>query len=457
MRLATLLGPDLRDTLEHEPEVLRDALDEFHAEDVAELIGDLPLEDAVALMRALPDEFGAGVLERLSGEKQVELLAALGVESSAPILTEMAPDDRVDLIQDLPSELAETILEHIEKQEPEIAVETRELGAMDEETAGGIMTPAFVALPPDTKIWKAIEEVRRMSREGLAETIYYVYVTAYGGQLVGVVSLRDLILADPSQTLEDTMTEHVVRVKLDDDQEVVARTIAKYDLNVMPVVDEHGILRGVVTVDDVVDVLVDEATEDAHKMGGVVPLEDSYFQTGFLEFIWKRAVWLIILFGGQLLTATVMERHEATLATLASLVIFIPLIISTGGNSGSQSSALIIRAIAVGEVHLKDWWRVLFREAGIGFVMGLVLGGVGFARAWYVGDMPDTHLAITVTASIVAVCTLGTTMGSLLPLVIHRVGLDPAVSSTPFIASLVDVLGLLVYFTLAQTIFAVAF
>ena len=191
-------------------------------------------------------------------------------------------------------------------------------------------------------------------------------------------------------------------------------------------------------------------------MGGVVPLEDSYFDTGFGEFIWKRAIWLVILFGGQLLTATVMEHHDATMAAVTGLVVFIPLIIATGGNSGAQSSTLVIRAMAVGEMKPQDWMKVVWREAGIGLSIGLVLGGVGFARAWFVGDGGDSDLGITVGASIVAVVTLGTLSGSLLPLAIRRLGFDPAVSSTPFIASLVDVLGLLVYFAIAQLVFGLA-
>ncbi len=457
MRLASLLGPDLADTLATEPEALVEALDEFHPEDVAEILDDLELADAVALMRVLPDDFAADVMERLDSERQVEILHGLGVRESIPVVAEMAPDDRVDLVQDLPDSLAENLLELLEAEDPEAAEETRELGQHDEETAGGLMTPDVVALPPETKIWKAIDEVRRLSHEGDVETISYVYVTAYGGQLVGVLSLRDLILADPSQTLSDVMTEHVVRVKVDADQEQVARTIAKYDINAIPVVDEHGILSGVVTVDDVVDVMVEEATEDAQKMGGVVPFEESYFQTGLVEFVWKRAVWLIILFGGQLLTATVMEQHEGTMATLAGLVVFIPLIISTGGNSGTQSSTLVIRGLAVGEMTPGDWSRILGRELVIGITIGFVLGGVGFARAWFVGDDASLQLALTVTLSITAVTTLGTTMGSLLPLLIRRIGFDPAVSSTPFIASLVDVLGLLIYFSIAQWVFAMVF
>ncbi len=456
MRLANLLGPDLRATLATEPEALREALEEFHAEDIAEILDDVPIEDAVALMRILPDEAAAEVLERLRPERQVEVLHRLGAEDAVPLLGEMSPDDRVDLVQELPDELAAELLERLEAEEPEAFEEVVELRGYEEDSAGGLMTTDFVSLPPETKVWEAIEELRRLSREEEVETIYVIYVLAYGDKLVGVVSLRDLILADPGQTLEDVMTENVVRAHPDDDQEMVAETMARYDLSTLPVVDEQGRMLGVVTVDDVFDVVIEEATEDAQLMGGVVPLEDSYFQTGFFTFIRKRAAWLVVLFLGQLLTATVMEEHAGTLGAMAGLVLFIPLIIATGGNSGAQSSTLIIRALAVGELTPGDWWRVMMRELGIGVALGVVLGLIGFLRAFFVGDATARLLAITVAASIVAIVTMGTLMGSLLPLGIKRLGLDPAVSSTPFIASLVDVLGLLLYFGMANLVLALA-
>jgi len=455
MRLATLLGPDLKATLATEPEAIREALEEFHPEDVAEILGEVPIEDAAALMRVLPEAEAADLLERLQPERQLELVEHLGLEDSIPILGEMAPDDRVDLVQDLPDELAADLLQRLEAEEPEAWEEALELRGYGEDTAGGLMTTEFVSLPPEQKVWEAIEELRRLSREEEVETIYVVYVVAYGGKLLGVVSLRDLILADPGQTLEDVMTENVVRVQPDDDQEAVADTMARYDLSTLPVVDNQGVMLGVVTVDDVFDVVIEEATEDAQMMGGVVPLEDSYFGTGFVTFIRKRAAWLFVLFLGQLITANVMESHEVTLGAMTGLVLFVPLIIATGGNSGAQSSTLIIRALAVGELTPADWWRVMIREMGIGVALGLVLGVVGFARAWFAGDDGDV-LAMTVAASIVAIVTMGTLLGSLLPLGTKRLGMDPAVSSTPFIASLVDVVGLLLYFGVANLFLSLA-
>ena len=457
MRLAQLFGPDLAETLALDPEALREALEDVHPEDVAEILEELPEDAAAKVLRALPPDFAAEVVERLRSELQVEILSVLEHAETVALLSEMSADDRVDVLQQLPEPAAAELLKHFEEYEPEVAEEIRELAIFEEDTAGGLMTTECVKLAPDMKVWKAIEEVRRLSHEEEVETVYYIYVVAYGDKLVGVLSLRDLILSEPSQVLEDVMTENVVRILATDDQEKVATLIAKYDFSVLPVVDDNGVMLGVVTIDDVVDVVIEEATEDAQMMGGVLPLEDSYLGTGFFTFIRKRAIWLIVLFFGQLLTATVMERHQASLTHMMSLVLFIPLIISAGGNSGSQSSSLIIRAIAVGELAPRDWLRIMGRELGMGISLGLILGVVGFLRALFV-DEPDHRipLALAVSTSIVAVVTLGTLSGSLLPLAIKRIGLDPAVSSTPFIASLVDVLGLMIYFALAGAILHVA-
>ena len=303
-----------------------------------------------------------------------------------------------------------------------------------------------------------MQAARQLGRQDLAEILYYIYVSGSHGQLVGVVSLRDMILAEPNQPLADVMTDNVFAVNTSDDQEKVAHAIARYDLAALPVVNDQGRMLGVVTVDDLVDVVIEEATEDAQKMGGVVPLEDSYFQTGWAEFVWKRGTWLVLLFVAQLLTATVIDRNRDILAASVELVLFIPLIIASGGNAGSQSSTLIIRAMAVGELTPRDWARVLGRELLIGLSLGVALGIIGFARGWFAGEAVDPlALATAIGTSVLAIVTLSTMIGSLLPLLIKRVGLDPAVSSTPFIASVVDVLGLIVYFSVAQLILFTVF
>lgn len=449
MRLATLLGPDLKAMIA-DPEALSEAFEEFHPEDVAELLEDLPEDDVVLLLEALPTEIGADVIERLTPERQLVVLRGVKQEAAAELLTEMDPDDRADFFEDLEEKEAETFLASLH---PEVVEETQELLGWGPETAGGLMTTDYVGLSPETKVWEAIDEVRRLSAEGNAETVSYIYVVGFGDKLLGVVSLRDLILTDPGQELAHIMVEKVVHVEPTDDQEEVARVIARYDLTAVPVVDDLEGLLGVVTVDDVVDVVVEEATEDQHKMGGVVPLEDSYFSTGLLENMWKRGAWLIVLFLGQLLTATVMEANDEVLRATMELAVFIPLIIASGGNAGSQSATLIIRAMALDQAQPGDWLKVFSRELAIGVGLGLILGGMGFARAWFAGEMvAPFQLATAVGTSILAIVALSTVVGSLLPMLIQRVGLDPAVSSTPFIASVVDVLGLIVYFGLASWI-----
>lgn len=453
MRLARLIGPDLEYAIAIGPEAVREAVSEFHPEDIAELLEDLSPKEAVLLVRALPTETAADVVERLSPRRQVLVFNAIATARAVELLSEMDPDDRVDLLQELEEDDARSLLLALERREPEAAEEVRELVHYEPETAGGLMTTEFASLPPDTKVWEAIDAARRLGREELAEMLYYIYVCEPDGKLLGVVSLRDLILSDPGQSLSEVMTGNVFAVRTSDDQEKVAHEIARYDLAALPVLDDHGRMLGVVTVDDVVDVVIEEATEDAQMMGGVVPLEDSYFQTGWAEFVWKRGSWLVLLFVAQLLTATVIQENQDVLAATVELVLFIPLIIASGGNAGSQSSTLVIRAMAVGELKPADWAKVLGRELLIGLSLGVALGLIGFARGWFAGEtVAPLAIATAVGASILAIVTLSTMIGSLLPLLIRRAGLDPAVSSTPFIASVVDVLGLIVYFAVAQVI-----
>jgi len=459
MRLATLLGPDLQDALETDPEGLRGALEDFHPEDIAEVVEDLDLELTLSLLPSIPDELAAAVLERLPSDLQTEIIERLSLEDATEILIEMDPDDLVDVVQELRDErppLAEDLLARIEVADPEIAEDVRELSAYASDVAGGLMTTEYVGLEPDTKVWQAIERVRQASREGEVETVYYTYIV-YGTKLVGVISLRDLILSDTSQELTDVMADNVVSVRAEDDQEVVARTIAKYDFTALPVVDDQGNMLGLVTVDDVVDVVIEEATEDAHKMGAVSALDEGYFETNLFAHFKSRVTWLSLLFVGGFLTASVMERFTAQLSAAITLAVFVPLTISSGGNSGSQSAALIIRSLAIGELAPRDWLRVLRREVLVSLALGVVLGALGFARAYFAataGEDPVT-LGLAVSLSTVGVVLVGSLCGSLLPLAIQRIGWDPAVSSTPFIASLSDVVGLLIYMNVAGWILGV--
>lgn len=454
MRLEDVFGEDVEAALSRDPALLDERLREFHPEDVADMLEPLDVEHAVTVVRALESSFAASVVEALELEQRHAVLETMNASRAAGLLSELPPDDRIDLVQELPEPLSETLLRALEKSDAEAAQEVRELGVYAEDTAGGLMTLDFVALPPDVTVEMAIEAVREASAEDEIETIFYLYVL-YGETLVGVVSLRELLLAKPRRTLEEIMTSKVVRLSPHDDQEQVAQVMARYNLSALPVVNEDGHMLGLVTVDDVVDVVIEEATEDAQMMGGTLPLEEGYFETGFWTFLRKRVTWLLILFVGQMLTATVMESYD--IATFAGLVVFIPLIISSGGNSGAQSSTLIIRGLAIGEIRPRDWFRIFGRELAMGISLGVLLGAIGFLRARFIGDEASLDLALTVSASIMAVVTLGTLSGSLLPLAIDRFGFDPAVSSTPFIASLVDVVGLILYFLIAGIIFGITF
>ena len=453
MRVSKLLTPDLKTTLEEEPEQLQDALSEVHPEDIAAvLVDELPPEQAAEVVKRLPLEQAAEVLERLPEELRISILAHFKPETSADLLSEMAPDDRADLVNELPASLRESILSELQKYEPEVAEETRVLASYGEDTAGGIMTTEFLSRGPGMSCQKAIEEVRRMAQEQNPEQIYSLYVLD-AGRLVGVLSLRDLILGEPSASIAMYVTDNVVKVSPETDQEEVARTFAKYDLTAVPVVDHAGQMLGVVTIDDVVDVVIEEASEDAQKMAGVVPVDKSYLDITFLTFVRSRVTWLVVLFFGELLTANVMRHYESEIAALIDLVIFVPLIISSGGNSGSQSSSLIIRALALGQIAPGDWIKVFWRELRVGITLGILLSLVGFARTILLGESAQPLvMGIVVGTSLIAVVTLGTLVGSLMPLLIKRLGLDPAVSSTPFVASLVDVFGLAVYFTVSRLV-----
>ncbi|HET6336807.1 MAG TPA: magnesium transporter [Polyangiales bacterium] len=450
--------PFLKPTLEHAPEQLEDALSEVHPEDIAAVLAEeLSIEQAALVVAHLPIEQAAAVLERLPEELRVTLITQLRPQTSAEMITEMSADDRADLMNELPDTLRESILSELSKFEPEVAEETRVLASYGEDTAAGIMTTEYIALGPGMSCEKAIAEVRRLAREQEPELIYTLYVVETG-RLVGVLSLRDLILGEPSAPIAIYMNDGIVKVAPETDQEEVARTIAKYDLAAVPVVDESGQMLGVVTVDDVVDIVMEEADEDAQKMGGMEALDMPYLETRLGDMIRKRAGWLAVLFLGEMLTASAMSRYEDEIAKAVVLALFVPLIISSGGNSGSQAATLVIRAMAVGHVRLSDFWRIARREFVAGLALGLILATIGAIRilAWeamFHSYGPHYRsVALVVAISLVGVVMWGTLAGSMLPFAIRKCGFDPASASAPFVATLVDVLGLVIYFTVAQII-----
>jgi magnesium transporter len=455
MQVGKLLGPDVQFALTREPEGVAEAIQELHVQDLAELLGELSDEQVAQLLGMLPIDVSADVLCRIQPEQSGQVMALLAESRAAQVLGAMAADDRADLLQQLEPETAERLLQNLGTRAPEVAEETRALFGYGEDTAGGIMTTEYVAFGPELTVGQALERVRQIARQRALEVVYYAYVVAYE-RLMGVVSLRDLLLARDNELVSDVMTSNVVSVQASTDQEEVARTITKYELAAMPVVEGDGRLIGIVTIDDVVDVIREEASEDQQKMAGLVPTEEKYFDIGFRANVRSRVTWLTVLFVLQFLTTSVMKAFEGQVSLVMDLILFVPLIISSGGNSGSQSSSLIIRAIALGEMTPRDWPRVLGKELLIGIALGALLSFAGFARA-ILGSSPHVAyaMAFTVAASVIAVVTLGTLVGSLMPLAIKKLGLDPAVSSTPFVASIVDVIGLCLSFPVARIVFAI--
>ncbi len=453
MRLSHLLGPDLKMVLKEDPEQVRMLLDEIHPEDLADLVADLEPDDRAQIMARMPAADAAPIFERLEPDEQEELVETMPPESVARIASEMEPDDRADLFSLLPDAVGDELLKSLEKVDPEAAEEVREIEKYPETAAGHLMTTKYVSVPPLTRVAQALDEVRAFVKEYPDSPIYNVYLMGEADKLQGLASLRELIAADASALMDDVVRTNIISVPPDMDQEEVARRMAKYDLAVMPVVDASGALLGVITIDDIVDVLTQEGTEDVQKIGGVEPLDVPYFQTSFFEFIKKRGVWLVILFVEEFFTQTALRYYDPVFEAIKGASYYVPLLISTGGNSGSQSSTLIIRGMAVGEIKPKDWWRILFREAGMGLVLGSGLGTIGFFRVLMYRDQ-HVAFALTVALTLVGIVMTGCTVGSLLPLVLKRLGFDPATSSTPFIASLVDVLGIIIFVHVAKIVMA---
>jgi magnesium transporter len=444
LRLSNLLAPDLVETLKQDPAQAAELAEELHAADLAELIDGLPDESAVLMLDALPEHHAAAALDAIKGSRRADLFQRLDRSKAARVADGMSADERADLFQSLPEDVRADLLTRMPKAASQ---DVRELLRYPENTAGGRMTTDFATLSPLLTVERAIEEVRRIAEE--KETINEVYVVDPNGTLVGALSLRTLVLARAGQTLSAVMDADVVSVPPNMDQEDVARLFEHYELLAVPVVDEARKLLGIVTVDDVVTVLKQEQAEDIQKLGAMRPIEEGYFQTDFWTFVRKRAGWLIVIFMGEILTASVLEHYEAARKAFSSIEVFVPLIISSGGNTGSQASSLIIRGLALGEFAVGDAVKILAREARVGLMLGAILGVIGVLRAVFVGHSGGGGMAAAVGIALIACVTFGSIVGALLPLLIKRLGFDPAVSSGPFIASLVDVAGIVIYLKIA--------
>ncbi len=444
-----LLLPDIRQMLENRQWVeLRDAVDEIQVAELADLLMELDLADQVVFFRILPRHISAETFAYLDPEYQNSLLAALTAEETRHLLANLAPDDRTILLEELPGQVVQRLLNLLSPQDLK---EVRQLLGYPEDSVGRLMTPDYVAVRANWTVQQALDHIRQAGKA--SETVNVIYVTDTKWTLLDALDLAHLILAKPDDTVEDLMDGQFVSIEATADQESAVDLLKKYDRIALPVVDSSGILLGIVTVDDIIDVAEEEATEDFQKLGGVAVLDKSYLSSDVWTMFRKRGGWLAVLFLGQMLTASAMERFEGQLDTLLVLAIFIPLIISSGGNSGSQATSLIIRAMAVGELTMADWWNVMRREAVVGLVLGVFLACIGMVRVlgweylgWYDYGGQSVLVALTVAVALVGVVSWGSLVGSMLPFLLRRLGLDPATSSAPFVATLVDVTGLLIYF-----------
>jgi len=432
----------------------REAESEFGlaADDLRETWRLLAPDDRLEAFLDLPRPEAEDFFLDLSARDQYEMLVAIASEQRRSWMRLLPPDDAADLVQEADDEQRVSLLSLLDEQTRR---EVLALLAYAEDDAGGLMNPRFARVRADVKVDEAISYLRKQAREKL-ENVYYVYVNDADQRLVGVVSLRELFAAASERTVREVMATDLVTARPEMDQEELGKLFAEHDLQAIPVVDAEGRMQGIVTVDDIVDVIQEEATEDIQKIGGTQALEAPYLEVRFRTMLQKRVVWLMVLFVGELLTATAMGRFEDEIAKAVVLSVFIPLIISSGGNSGSQASTLVIRAMALSEVTLADWWRVMHRELIQGAAIGSILGAIGMGRVFLWEGLfhaygPHTmNLAITVAVSVAGVVLFGTLSGSMLPFLLKRAGLDPASASAPFVATMVDVTGIVIYFSIAS-------
>jgi len=451
MRVSNLVLPDIREVLHTAPGELADALADFHPADLAEIVADLEPEDAMATLHAVPLDVVPAMFEYLDPSQRAQLIGALPLATAATIAEQMSADERADLLGEIPEDLRESLLA---RMHPDESREVARLLEYPPNCAGGLMTTEYLSFPAHLSAGELLDRIRQAAPQ--TESIYTAYLTSEPSHhLAGVVSLRDILMNDPRRPATEFMVENVVTVLPDTDQEEVARLISKYDLISVPVVDPQGRVLGVVTVDDVIDVLQEESTEDIQRIAAVTPTEEPYLSSSFWDMLRRRAGWLTVLFVGEMLTTSAMSYFEDEIERALILAVFVPLIISSGGNSGSQATSLVIRALAVGEIRLRQWAQVLGREMITGVALGGMLGLIAFVRIALLPGGAETYgphfglIGLTVATSLVGVVTLGTTVGSMLPLLLRRAGFDPATASAPFVATLVDVTGVVIYFTTA--------
>lgn len=465
---AELIQPEVEELVrEGAYSELRAALKGIPSADVADILSSLEPDQAAVCFRFLPRDDAGEVFAYLEPELQEQVVAKLG-DSALRVVEGMSADDRVRLLDELPAEVAQRLIASLPTEERK---QTQAILGYPPGSVGRLMTPDYIRLRPEWTLQYALDHIRRYGKD--AETINVMYVVDDRGVLIDDIRLRSILLNDPTHTVESLMTRNYIALKADQPQEEAVRVMARYDRIALPVVDSRGVLLGIVTIDDVQDVAEEEATEDIQKMGGMEALAEPYTTISLPRLVRKRVTWLAVLFVGEMFTQTAMAGFEDELQRAAILSTFVPLIVSSGGNSGSQATSLIIRAMAVGEITVSDWWRVFRRELAAGILLGLILGAIGVIRihiwgwlGWFAqknehGEMLSESLkvqehyhifSICIGVAVLGVVLWGTLVGSMLPFLLKKIKLDPATSSAPFVATLVDVIGVLIYLGAAVAI-----
>lgn len=452
--IGNLLRPELDELIDKRDfSQLRTILAGFPPADIAEILADLEPPRRALLLRILPKEVAGHAFEHLTVLAQERTLEQLGEAEVAEILNALPADDRTALLEELPSRMTQRLLGLLTPEKRRVAAQ---LLGYPENSVGRRMTPDYVAIGHDWTVGDVLAHLRRLGQERHPPALDQLYVVDSAGRLVDCVRLQRLVVAEPSEPVSSRLEGRAVSLAATDDQEAAVAAFRKYDATVLPVLDSTGVLLGVVTVDDVLDVAEAESTEDIQKLGGQEALHAPYLDIGLFSMVQKRAGWLALLFLGEMLTASAMGHFEDEIERAAVLAMFVPLIISSGGNSGSQATSLLIRSLALGEVRLRDWWRVLRRELAAGLMLGTTVAVLGTARIllWQGLHLYDYgpyfgRLAATVACSLVSVVLFGSLAGAMLPFILRALRLDPATASAPLVATLVDVTGLVIYFTIA--------
>lgn len=452
--LSQLLKPEIMDLIQNRQFTdLKEVLIDWTPIDIADLFLALPENEQAIFFRLLPRDLAADVFEYFDVDTQLSLIQLLGKEDVAAVLNEMADDDRTALFEEVPPNVVKQMLTYLSPEQRKIS---QQLLGYPENSIGRLITPDYIAANQNWTVQETLNYIRMYGKN--SETLNVVYIVNEKGILLDDISIRDFLLSPLEDKINDLMDFNFVALKVNDDQETAVEVFKKYDRIALPVTDSSGVLVGIITVDDVLDIAEEEATEDIQKIAAVEALDEPYPDISIFNMIKKRAGWLSVLFVGEMLTASAMSHYEGEIQRAVQLALFIPLIISSGGNSGSQAATLVIRSLALREISLKDWFFVFKREIFTGLVLGIILALLGLLRIsiWQAASHIYEHwvrLGLTVSISLVGVVLWGTLMGSMLPLIIKKLGFDPATSSAPFVATLVDVTGLIIYFSIAMVIY----